>query len=271
MCSRIKLLLIIFLVAACVGCNRDGPLLVETPIEEISKNLDELTPALMDQHDVVGLSLGLIRSNELVMVKTFGYADYEEERGINRNTVYKAASLGKPVFAYIVLELSKRGKIDLDRPLYLYDESLLVEGDSRAEKITARMVLSHTTGVPNFGKEPKPKFWTNPGERFEYSGHGFLYLQSVIESITSKGLDQLANELVFSPLGMKNSSFSWRQDYVAVISSSYQLDREKHKVKEEWHKPYSAWSLYTTLDDYSKFVIYTLTTANSPNSCVYGH
>jgi len=266
MSNRIKFIVVVMLATLCISCNRDGPLLVETPIGKVSEKLSQISPVLMDKNDVVGFSLGLVRDNEVVLVKTFGYADLEEERKITRETVFKAASLGKPVFAYVVLALSKQGKIDLDKPLYEYDGSLLVENDPRSKEITARMVLSHTTGVPNYGKEPEPIFWGNPGEQFEYSGHGFMYLQHVIESITNKGLDQLASELVFTPLGMDSSSFSWRESYRGVISSSYQLDKEKHKVKHEWHEPYSAWSLYTTLDDYSKFIIHTLNTSTTPGS-----
>ena len=264
--SRIKLIALLLLSILCASCNRDGPLLLEKPIEEVSEKLHQITPPLMEKNDVVGLSLGLIRNNKLVLVKSFGYADLDKKREINRETIFKAASLGKPVFAYVVLELSKQGIIDLDQPLYKYDGSLLIEDDPRSKKVTARMVLTHTTGVPNYGKEPKPKFRGNPGEKFEYSGYGFIYLQQIIESLTNKGLDQLASELVFNPLGMDSSSFSWRESYEGVISSSYQLDKEKHKVKKEWRKPRAAWSLYTTLDDYSKFIIYTLNTSTSSAS-----
>ena len=84
--------------------------------------------------------------------------------------------------------------------------------DDRAASITARMVLSHTTGFPNW-REDGPLFlrWS-PGTRWGYSGEGFAYLQQVVERLTGVSLDVYLADAVLGPLGMEDSSFVWRDE-----------------------------------------------------------
>jgi CubicO group peptidase (beta-lactamase class C family) len=249
-----KVLPIVLLVIIS-SCVRDGPLSIDKPIEYLSKELDEYIPPLMDKYHVAGLSVLVIKNNKVALSKSFGYANLESGKRIDKNTVYRAASLGKPVFAYIVTYLAQQGKIDLDKSISSYMNDEIVENDPRSKLITARMVLSHTTGLPNLGEQAELKFDFEPGHGFKYSGHGYLFLQRAIERITGKPLNELANEILFKPLSMTASSYIWRKDYEGIISSSYHgADKVKYVEKQETLVGYSAWSLYTTLDDYSKFI-----------------
>lgn len=65
------------------------------------------------------------------------------------STVFQAASLSKPVFAYIVLRMADRGEIDLDTPLYKYIGIEKFDNQEYARQLTARIVLSHATGLLN--------------------------------------------------------------------------------------------------------------------------
>jgi CubicO group peptidase (beta-lactamase class C family) len=264
----IKSALILLVFSIFSGCNRDGPLLIDIPIEEISSELDEEIPSLMEENNVKGLSIIVIRNNgQTLIYKSYGYANTETNRKIDEHTVFRAASLGKPIFAYIVLSLAKQGKIDIDKPLYFYLNEDVVIDDSRSRMITARMVLNHTTGLPNLdGRKSNPTFLFSPGEDFKYSGHAYLYLQNVVEAITGKDLDKLANEIVFRPLKMKSSSFVWRDKYRGVVSESYDGSGIPYTSKEKPEKGMSAWSLFTTIKDYSHFVSYTIETSSISGS-----
>src|SRR5262249_26786218 len=145
-------------------------------------------------------------------------------RPVDDNTVFEAASLSKPVFAYAVLKLVEQGKIGLDVPLTKYLPKPYVDGDPRLEKITARIVLSHRTGFPNW-RGPNPlTFHFTPGEAFSYSGEGFVYLQRVVEQIESKPLNDVMAELVFNPLGMTSSSYVWRADFDELTATGHDSD-----------------------------------------------
>ena len=127
-------------------------------------------------------------------------------------TIFEAASLSKPVFAYLVLRLADRGEFDLDRPLLEMLEYPRVAHDERSKRITARMVLSHGTGLPNWGGE-RLTLQFDPGTAYGYSGEGFVFLQKAIERVTGRSLEALARREVFQPLGMTRSSFVWQERF----------------------------------------------------------
>ena len=127
-------------------------------------------------------------------------------------------ALGKPIVAYGAHLLAEKGILDLDRPLSAYLESRYVE-DRRIDQITARLVLSHSSGFPNWrpgrwSDDPKPLLIEfDPGEKFQYSGEGYQYLQEVIEHLTGETLDRYLERAVLEPLGMTDSSFLWEERF----------------------------------------------------------
>ena len=203
---------------------------------------------------VPGLSIALIRDRTTYWVHSFGVRDAKSGQPVTEETIFEAASLSKPVFAYGVLKLVDQGKLDLDTPLTKYLSPPYIEGDDRLEKITARYVLSHRTGFPNWrgdGNALTIRF--TPGERFSYSGEGFVYLQRVVEKVTGRALNDYMAEAVFVPLRMKSSSYVWRDDYDRRTATGHDADgqtREKFRPKEA----NAAASLHTTAADYALFV-----------------
>lgn len=264
---KIRNIIIIIFLLLLSACRRDGPLLIDVPTDTISAVLDRSIPAMMEKENVVGMSIIVIRGGNISISKSFGYADIKSHRQVDEHTVFPAASLGKPIFAYIVVSLSQQRKLDLDAPLYSYLQEEVVKNDPRSRTITARMVLDHTTGLPNInGNQSEVRFLFDPGTDFNYSGQGYLYLQRVIETITSKQLNQLANEIVFQPLRMADSSYVWDNKYTGSISASYEQSGEVIQPKEYPIRGYSAWSLLTTVEDYARFVSHMIKTARAPGS-----
>src|SRR5207248_1472461 len=106
---------------------------------------------------------------------------------VDMDTVFEAGSTSKPVFAYAVLKLCEKGVMNLDTPLTKYTSRRFLEADPRLELITARHVLSHTTGFQNWRSKEEPlKIHFTPGEKWSYSGEGYGYLQSVVTQLTGK-------------------------------------------------------------------------------------
>jgi len=142
----------------------------------------------------------------------------------------------------------------LDVPLTTYLPKPFVEGDERLAKITARIVLSHRTGFPNWpADDGSVSIYFTPGERFSYSGEGYIYLQRVVEKITGKPLNEYMTQAVFTPLGMTSSSYVWRPDFDALTATGHDSDG---KPTELW-KPaeaLAASTLNTTAKDYALFV-----------------
>ena len=106
----------------------------------------------------------------------------------------------------------EEGKLDLDRPLYKYYPYPDIAHDERYKQITARMVLSHQAGFPNWREDDggQLKIHFEPGTDYRYSGEGYQYLALVLREITGTdwaGLEALFQERVAEPLGLEHTAF----------------------------------------------------------------
>ncbi len=207
---------------------------------------------LMKTATIPGLSMATIADGE-IEVRHFGVADVEAGNPVTSETVFEAASLSKPVFATLVLNRVADGTFDLDQPLWeLLPEPRLSKED-RARSLTARHVLAHTSGLPNWGGD-ELKMRREPGKRFGYSGEGYVYLQKVLEHLTGSTLDELARREIFEPLGMQHSLFLWSDGDEIALARPHDpkgVAREKRQIREA----NSAASLHTTANDYARFVL----------------
>jgi CubicO group peptidase (beta-lactamase class C family) len=244
------------LLTACVsapGPQREahpGPATDRSAVSELERRI----PRLMDEGLVPGLAVGLIEGAEPVWVRGFGVKHTETREPVTPATVFEAASLSKPVFAYAVLKLADRGVLDLDAPLSRYLPEPLVADDERLHRITARTVLTHTAGLPNWRPRGEPlRIHFTPGERFSYSGEGFVYLQQAVERLAERPLDNLMRETVFDPLGMRNSSYVWREAYDTLKAFGHGAAGEV-TGRGRSLQPNAAASLETTAADYARFV-----------------
>ena len=147
------------------------PLLIRTLEREI---LD-----LMEVTRAPGVSIALVRDGKLQWRRGFGIKRAGSSEPIDHETVFHAASVSKTVFAYAVMKLVERGVIDLDTPLTRYSRFRILDGDPRLDLITARHVLSHSSGLQNWrsGANPLSIHFT-PGERYLYSGEGYNRMSS---------------------------------------------------------------------------------------------
>ncbi len=222
--------------------------------EQSLNNLEKLIPRLIEEGEVAGLSIALIRNGEVFRHKGFGVKNAETKGPIADDTVFEAASLSKTVFAYAVLKMVEDGTLDLDAPLNKYLPAAYIENDDRLNQITARKVLSHTTGFPNWRPGGKPlQIYFTPGERFSYSGEGFVYLQKVVEHLSGMPLEDFMKKTVFEPLGMSNSSYVWQQKYDGLKAFAHDSSG-KLAGRGKPSEANAAASLHATALDYAKFV-----------------
>jgi CubicO group peptidase (beta-lactamase class C family) len=222
----------------------------------VIEKLENDIPRLTKLADVPGASAALIQDGRIVWTKGFGVASAETNEPVTGETVFEAASLSKVVFAYGVLKLVDEGKLDLDTPLNKYlGNNYDVGDDPRLNLITARRVLSHTGGFPNWRAEegkPLPINFT-PGEKFSYSGEGFVYLQTVVQKITGMPPEDFMQKTVLAPLGMTSSSFMWQDKYDKT--AVYRHDWLGRKVSRSQGRFFNAAaSLRTTAGDYARFL-----------------
>jgi CubicO group peptidase (beta-lactamase class C family) len=227
--------------------------------EAVAARIQALVPGLMREFRVPGVQISLVADGGIAWSCAYGVLSASAPGAVTRESLFEACSMSKPVFAYLVLKLVEQGRLDLDRPLALYASDPALAGQPGAELITARMVLAHTTGLPNWrkgGEErggPVPVRFL-PGTRFGYSGEGMYYLQRIVESITGESLDSLARRSLFEPLGLRGMSYVWRKDLDARLASGHKEDGA-FLSKTSYRHPNAGYSLYASADDYARFIL----------------
>ena len=199
---------------------------------------------------------------------------------VDVNTVFQTASLSKWITAWGIMALVQEGKLDLDAPVSTYlTRWALPQSKFDNNKVTARRLLSHTAGLTDglgyagFApgtavqsledslKQPADvspghsgviKVGYEPGSEWRYSGGGYAILQLLIEEVSGESFESFMQRIVFRPLGMVRSSYSWTPAEGSTLATFYDTNS-----KPSTHYRFSAVaavSLYTSVSDLTRFV-----------------
>lgn len=228
------------------------------------RQVDAEVEGLMAKGKVPGLALALIQDGQPVYVKAYGLRSVETQKPLAADTVMYGASLTKMAFAYMVMQLVDEGIVKLDqpiagllkKPLPEYPKYADLAGDPRWKSLTARILLDHTPGFPNFAfinPNGKLDFKFDPGTRYAYSGEGMNLLQFVLEEGLGLDVGKEMQRRVFDRFAMTRTSMKWREDFAPNLADGYDLNG-----KREGHHPRgsvrAAGSMDTTIADYARFL-----------------
>lgn len=235
--------------------NKDKIKTIDRKGTRTETEIDQFLQTQMDTLGIIGLSFAIIEDAKITYYRTMGMKDKEQGNKIDKNTLFEAASMTKPVFAYTVLKLAQKGILNLDTPLYKYYHYQDIAHDSRYKLITARMVLSHTSGFPNWRHEKFRELTIDaaPGSKFEYSGEAYGYLGLVVEHLTGKNLKDVMQEEVFKPLNMKHSFMIWNDTMAGNKAMGYENGTPTQVFKPL--RPHPAGTLHIEALNYAQFVI----------------
>lgn len=174
-------------------------------------DLDRFIAAQLARSGVPGVSVAVINQGRLAYSRAAGIADRGTGAPVTDCTIFEGASITKPLFGNLVMTFVAEGRLDLDRPLHEYLAHPDLALDPRHRLITARMVLSHQTGLPNWrSDEPEGRlqFRFEPGTGFSYSGEAYQYLAKVLQQIAGvdgQGLEELFQQRIARPAGMQRT------------------------------------------------------------------
>lgn len=232
-------------------------------LQDLLSCLNKTLPFMMKKLQVPGLSLAIIKNNEISNLE-FGVKNIITKERINFSTIFEGASLSKPLVAYAALELVKKGVLEINRPLGSYLKNPYQNNPLYLSAVTLRHVLTHTAGFSSVNLKAGEALVLPyyPGSQFTYSGDSFRYLAHVIEHLTNIPFSLYMQENVFKPLKMNDSSFIWREEYDS--QSAYPHDKNGN-LMEKW-KPKQAvasFSLHTTAIDFAKFMMEVFMSKNS--------
>ena len=214
----------------------------------------------MKAQNVPGISMAIINDGQIVFHSIKGYADLENKKPITANSIFEGASLSKPLFAYFVMGFVEEGLINLDTPLHTYMPYDAIAHDERYKKITARMVLSHTTGFPNWRsdyKENKLFISFEPGSSYQYSGEGYQYLAKVLAHLLKTddiGLEKIYQKKIANPLGLSVTKYIQDQNNLKHKVKGYK-NNEEVSGNDDPKVFGAAFSVHSEALDFSKWII----------------
>lgn len=183
---------------------------------------------------------------------------------VDTDTLFQAASLSKPVSAAIILDLVAQGRWDLDKPLaelFSYGSAEL-KSNSYYSKLTTRMILAQSSGLPNwFNTDKAEDFIAEPGSNFTYSGVAYEFLKEAVEYNLGTSWETLT-QAFFKKAGMKHSTF--KQPLASHLKNKNLIVARGHDGKgipdpfiiSNDAKEVPAASLLTTAEDYLAFMNY---------------
>ncbi|GEQ86220.1 hypothetical protein ULMS_17280 [Patiriisocius marinistellae] len=215
--------------------------------------------ALLKQHNIPSISIGYIEEGRLKQLRAFGIQKHGVP--VSVNTIYKIASLTKPIVAIVTLKLIENGELELDEPLSNYYIDPAIRNHPYLNELTPRNILTHQSGFTNWtylSDYDKLTFEFEPGTKFQYSGEAFEYLRKAIESKFKMSFKQISKELLFELIGMNDTHFDWTS---TIDDNRYAVEHDENGAPIRFKKHFeanAAANLLTTANDYSKFMIYIM-------------
>jgi CubicO group peptidase (beta-lactamase class C family) len=196
---------------------------------KVEDGLWPLLEGFVSSHDVAGLAVAVLSEGEVV-ARGFGVRDVGTGMPVTAETMFHLASVSKPVVTTALVSLAsaaggRTAVLDLDEPIGRWVPEFTL-ADGREAEVTARRLLSHTSGLPDvreyrwhdpdLGDEALSEFarslsgWrleSEPGTEFSYCNAGFELLGLVLARVVGTTFEEAVRRLVLAPLGMRRSTF----------------------------------------------------------------
>jgi len=295
------LLLLLILTIPLLGKTQNISSETNEKIALIESNLNDLTRQLtvpqtlqdeMSKLNVPGVSVAVIENYQISWIKSYGFSNVESNEILTPKHVFEVASNTKVFMSSVVLHMVEKGLIDLDTDInqYLKRWKLTPNEFTKNQKVTLRLLLTHQAGINRpasmysyeEGSSPTLVDVLNgnlpaindaavvefePGSKWEYSNIAFNIIEMLLEDVSGKSLPELFEEIIFKPLGMKNSFLGYplSKKFEKQFSVSH---NQEGKVNGNAIHPsaYAHGGLITSPEDFSKFVIEMMLSYNGKSN-----
>jgi len=205
-----------------------------------TKLLDQYLSEYIVIKNVPSISAGIIQDGEIFWVNGIGKADIENNVSISNSSLYRIASISKPITAVAVLQLWENGLISLDTDARTY----IPDFPAKKYKFTIRQLLNHTSGIRNYkeGEFDSKRFYAStgealkvfaydslsyePGTKYEYTSLGYTLLAAIIENVTKTSFENYLKTNVFLPAGMKTTTIDKQRDIILNRVKGYEKNAE---------------------------------------------
>jgi CubicO group peptidase (beta-lactamase class C family) len=242
----------------------------------VSAKVDSVVEAQQKAQKIPGVSLAVCRDGKVIKASGYGLANVELDVPVTPETIFQTGSVGKQFTAMAVMMLVEEGKLQLDDRMTKY----IPESPSSWKDVTIRQLLTHTSGIADYGGEEGTmgkgvinfrKDYTEDGliqafakmpmdfpsgEKWSYSNTGYVLLGIIIHRVTGGFYGDFLQERIFRPLGMTSTRIISEAEIVPHRSSGYRLVKGELK-NHEWVSPTlnatADGALYTNVLDLAKW------------------
>ena len=259
-----------------VLCAQDAKLAAEkrTQIEQAVTKFREAKQA-------PGISVAVVENGQYAWSAGFGMADLEQFVPATSQTLYRLASVSKSLTAVATMQLSERGKLDLDAPVQKYCPAF----PQKEAPITTRLLLAHLSGIRHYKSDSNDdpeignirhfddpihgglQFFANdpllakPGTKFSYTTHGYTVVGCAIEGASGEKYTDYMRENIFAPAGMMHTQADDRYAIIPFRTRFYHRDNAGFVVNAEfldssYKIPGGGW--LSSADDMAQFEVAVL-------------
>ena len=235
----------------------------------------------VDKKEIAGAVTTVVTRDKVVALDVVGQADVANNVPMKADTIFWIASMTKPIAATAVMMMQEEGKLSVEDPVGKYVPELkdLKTKDGKPANVTLRHLLTHTGGlgeatseqsrkaekladlIPHYAAQPV-KF--EPGTKWEYSQSGINTLGRVVEVVSGQTFDVFVQERLFTPLGMKDTTFYLKPEQLPRLARSYKKNGDKleeasifildgHAPQSRQRYPAANGGLFSTAPDYGRF------------------
>lgn len=239
-------------------------------VKDFAAGLDSRIPQIMDDFDIPGVTIALVKDGRIAWSAAYGYAHVEKDRKMTIDTWCRVESISKSVTAWGVMKLVEQGRVDLDAPVVNYITSWeFPPSEYDIDKVTLRQLLSNSSGMPlgTIGERYDPTgevpslrsrlskdavLMQEPGKGFSYSNTGFNILELMIEEVTGRDFAEYMKNEILLPLGMERSSFTWSDSFDPVVPNGYDL--EGNPISVYVYPDKASGGLFASVEDIAAFI-----------------
>ena len=248
-------------------------------IISLKNRVDSLYKAYATNQSMPGMLYAVVSSDTLLFWGSTGLQDIVSRRPVNRNTIFRIASMSKSFTAMAILQLRDRGHLKLDDPAHKYVPELtrLKYPEPDAPIITIRHLLSHMAGFPQddpYGDRQladteqelsgfladSPSFSNIPGLEYEYSNLGYAILGRIITRVSKQPYQDYITKNIFLPLGMKKTFWEYAKVAVENLAIGHRHTTNGFVIETPLHD--GSWGamggILTCMEDMEKYLRFHL-------------
>ncbi|HEX6732999.1 MAG TPA: serine hydrolase [Pyrinomonadaceae bacterium] len=265
---RVLFIYRLFLCATLVLISQTSALAQDKLAQDKVAKIQEVLSLAHKYRQFNGTAL-VAENGKIIYKGGYGMANIEWGIPNTPDTRFRLGSITKQFTAMLTLQLVEQGKIKLDGKISDYLPNYRKD---IGQKVTIHHLLTHTSGIPSYTGQPG--FFQNvsrnpfkvedfvtkyasgdlefePGAKYSYNNSGYFLLGAIIEKVTGKTYEQVLQENIFGPLGMKNTGYDHHDTIIEKRASGYQKRPEGYANAPylDMSIPYAAGSLYSTVED----------------------